>query len=139
MSTVREVEMAFNTALQALQLSPLVMENDPRDVEGIVEPFYRVTSMPGTPTRPGVGAEGNQRHIGIFQVDVFWPRARGDGEAKEKADEISAHFPVGSAVGPAVVTNSHRMGAQIVDVAWYMIPVQVTYRVDSVNQEEGNG
>ena len=133
MNTIRAIEQAFLTEFVTLGLTPVATENAPLDVETRVDPWYRVTSLPGYPTRPGIGAEGNQRYVGVIQVDVFWPKSQGDGYAKEQADAIADHFKVGTVLAGAVVTNSARLAASGAEDRWYMVPVHITYRADSAN------
>ena len=130
-NATREAEIAFMQKLVDSGLAdPIVTENSGFDTESATEPWYTSRSNPGFPTRPGIGAEGVSRFVGLFEMQVVWPRGRGDGVAKERADEIAALFPVGSVLGDAVVTRSHRLPGIIMDAKWYVVPVQVAYRVD---------
>ena len=136
--SVREVEQAAVTVVtEALELEPVAWENWPLDTDGIDGPWYRVTSLPGQPTTPGVGELGARRHTGIVQVDVFWPRAQGDGPAKAKADDIIGAFSIGRNIGGGVVQNAYRSGGRI-DGSWYHIPITVAYRVDVIQEEGAN-
>lgn len=136
MSEIRDIEKAFIQLLVDMELSPLATENAPMDIEGLEGPWYRFSSNPGMPTRPGIGAEGNQRFVGILDVDVYWPRSQGDDAAKTKADEIAAGIPVGTVIGRGVVTRCSRLPAAIHDGKWYVVPVQAAYRVDSISEGE---
>lgn len=127
---IRETEKAIVQLLMSNGIAPVVTENTGFNAEHRTQPWYRVTSIPGIPTTPGVGHNGARRLVGIIQVDAFYLAGTGDNGAKESLDELADSIGVGSAVGEARVTNVARLSGNV-QGKWYVVPFQITYRIDN--------
>ena len=58
--------------------------------------FYRATVLPARPGDVGFGTPGDNRHMGIFQVDIFEPKNRGDTAATAEAERIVGFYKRGT-------------------------------------------
>ena len=98
--------------------------------------WYRATMIPGIPTAPELMTTGANRHIGIFQIDIFEPVGNGDGPAIEEGERIAACFKRGTALtesGVVVTIEKAYLSTPIEEESWYHVPVQIRYRADVAN------
>ena len=67
-------------------------------------PWFRATYLPAAPYAVGLGEGGRERHIGLYQVDVFTPRGEGDTIARSLAATIKGAFPRGGSIAYQGIT-----------------------------------
>ena len=60
------------------------------------EPWAAVHVLPSQPGVATLGDSGQDRHDGVFQIDLNWPLNTGDTPLLLKADEIAARFKAGA-------------------------------------------
>lgn len=135
---------AFEAKLSALVLSPaLEIEwpnvgfKPPLDERGDPAPYLRASHLPGEPNQITLGSTGQNRHVGVFQVDVMWPEGEGIVAPGRIADAIVAHFKRGTDMtsGAAlvrVIKPPSRAPAISVPPR-VQIPVSIRYQVDAAN------
>lgn len=101
------------------------------------EGYLRATHVPNTVNQVTLGDLGKNRHIGLFQIDVFWPQNAGDIAPMERAGAVAAHFKRGTVLtSESAVIRIIRPPsiAQALQSAPYiMIPVTIQYQVDASN------
>lgn len=99
--------------------------------------WYRPTFMPGTPRAAAIGSEAANRHVCLFQVDVFDPPNKGENITAIEAERIAAAYKRGTVVtrnGQAVRCAKVTRGtADDSDPAWFKIPVIVEVWADVPN------
>jgi len=98
--------------------------------------WYRATFLPGEPRSAGIGLDAPNRHVGLFQVDIFEPKGGGDGAARIEAERIAACYKRGTTLtySPASVfcEKAYRTVAHE-DGPWFVISVRVQWRADVAN------
>lgn len=68
---------------------------------------------------------------GVFQIVLRYPIGASSIPAKTKADEIFAHFELGSRVefdGQAATVESHQRQPGIAEAGWYVLVLTLGYR-----------
>ena len=98
--------------------------------------WYRATFLPGIPVAAAIGAAGQNRHVGIFQVDLFEPKNIGDGLARVEAERIVACFKRGTVLtysGVSVMIQESHREAGREDGDWFHIPVIIQFWGDVDN------
>ena len=92
--------------------------------------------LPNTVDQSSLGADGFNRHAGLFQATVVWKAGQGIIAPTEIASQIVAHFKRGTAIvrnGLTVRTRPPRTTQPIPDGGWVRIPVIVPWFVDTTN------
>ncbi|MBL8967954.1 MAG: hypothetical protein JNG85_13180 [Spirochaetaceae bacterium] len=99
--------------------------------------YYRATFLPGTPRAAAIGSDAPNRHVGLFQVDIFDPVGRGDNATAAEAERIAACYKRGTVLTYSGVTvRAERSWVSRVpqdDPAWYRQSVRVEWRADVPN------
>jgi len=98
--------------------------------------WYRATLIPGIPTTPEISTTARNRHVGIFQIDVFDPIGLGDGPAIEEGERIVSCFKRGTVLtesGVNVVVQKASVMTPIEEDSWYHVPVRIQFRADIAN------
>lgn len=89
--------------------------------------WLRETLLPADDTKV---ATGLIQGIGIYQVDVMYPKGRGSEVPEAMAKNIKLHFQPATHIGTTTrleIDRSARLRAGVDDV-WYMIPVRISFR-----------
>jgi hypothetical protein len=94
------------------------------------ELYLRASVLPGDTVQGGLGDEGLDEHLGIYQVDIAAPAGAYKSAAYIMADKVADHFKRGSTVSYNGVNVRIRNVSR--DVAgredgWYIFPVSITY------------
>lgn len=98
--------------------------------------WYRATIIPGIPTAPELSTSSRNRHIGIFQIDIFDPVGNGDGLAIEEGERIVACFKRGTTLtesGVVVMIEKAYLSTPIEEEEWYHVPVMIQFRANVAN------
>jgi hypothetical protein len=99
--------------------------------------WYRVTWLPGQPRAAAVGTDAQNRHVGLYQVDVFAPGNQGAKTALDAAKIIVAAYKRGTTLTSAGATvycdNAYMMTGVNEDTGLFHIPVRINYRADIAN------
>ena len=98
--------------------------------------WYRATFLPGISVAAAIGDGAQNRHVGVFQVDVIDQKDTGDMLAQTEAERIITCYKRGTVLtysGVSVrVERSYRLAANQED-EWFVIPVIIEYRADVAN------
>lgn len=133
MSTVfRDIAAALNTRLNRLAGAPPIAWENQGYAPHVGTAYIRPTLLPGDTRQATLGANGEDRTDGLYQVDVFVEAGRGTDAAVSIADTIADHFARGAdmAYNDVIVTITRaqrRGGVQTAD-GWYMIPVEIYFK-----------
>lgn len=98
--------------------------------------WYRPTFMPAEPSSPEIMASSPNRHVGVYQVSIFWPQNTGYLDAETKAAAIVAAFSRGTTLtysGTAVRIERSWYERGIAEPDWYHVPVTIAWRSDIAN------
>ncbi len=99
--------------------------------------WYRVAFLPGEPRAAAIGTDAQNRHVGIFQIDIMSPTGAGDVPAQTEAERIAACYKRGTVLTSSgvsvIIDKAYRMPGDSSDPAWYRIPVRVQWRADVDN------
>jgi len=99
--------------------------------------YLRANHLPNTTSQISLGTSGQNRHIGLYQIDVLWPLNSGDTAPKEIAGAIAAHFKRGTEFTRETVLiripSPPSIAPALVGSASYQIPVTVSYLADVAN------
>ena len=98
--------------------------------------WYRATFLPGESVAAAVGVDAQNRHVGIFQVDIFDPKGQGDGLSRQEAERIVSCFKRGTILhctgGSFIIEKAYR-AAGTEEGDWYQTPVIIQWRGDVAN------
>lgn len=95
------------------------------------KPWARITNLTAQPDQATLGDGGQDLHVGILQVDLFYPQGKGRAAALAMADRIRAHFKGGDGWrydGQAVRVTSCGRGTGINEGGWYRISVSINWK-----------
>ena len=99
--------------------------------------YLRAQHFPNTTNQITLGDTGENRHIGLFQVDVFWPKGAGEIAPKERAALVAAHFKRGTTItqdGLAIrIIQPPTVSGIINGDRFVQVPVTIPYQVDASN------
>jgi hypothetical protein len=99
--------------------------------------WYRATFIRGTPRAIACGPDAENRHVCIFQVDIFDPPNLGEEITATEAKRVMAFYKRGTVLtrnGLSIVCQKAYLGtADDSDPAWFKIPVVVEVRADVAN------
>ncbi len=132
MSAFKDISVALNKKIQAYSVAntrPVAYENI--EYEPIVGTMYlRPTLLPAKSSQAGLGTAGQERHEGIYQIDVFAPSNKPLVVALTEADAIANYFTRGLTLTYNAVNvrvNTASQGRANRDGAWFVIPVFIDY------------
>lgn len=112
------VRAALVTAWQTLGITTY-FENDlgePTDKHATFE------FMPSSTNGVSLGANGKDEHLGLLQIDLYYPVSRGNGELLQQLDTIRAYFYNGRGFvygGTSVIINRVDYSSPVIDGGWY--------------------
>ena len=89
-----------------------------------------VTMLPGQPDQVGLGVDGCDEHVGIFQISLFYPANEGDLPILIKADEIAAVYKSGVNFvhnGVTVTIGSIGISAARNSGGWFQSDLTINY------------
>tara|TARA_R110000868_G_scaffold192553_2_gene437120 strand:+ start:592 stop:1023 length:432 start_codon:yes stop_codon:yes gene_type:complete len=95
--------------------------------------YLRETLMPADTSQAELGTTGMDHNEGNYQVDAFTPASSklGKSEAILLADGIATQFKRGAVLtynGVNVRIKSVSRGTGVIDGAWFMIPVFISFK-----------
>jgi hypothetical protein len=98
--------------------------------------WYRATFLPGQSVAAAVGVDAQNRHVGLFQIDIIDPTGSGDMVTQTEAERIIACYKRGTVLtytGVSLICDrAYRLPANQ-EEDWFVIPVIVEYRADTAN------
>jgi hypothetical protein len=93
--------------------------------------YLRETFIPNIVSRPFIGSTAPQRHQGLYQVDLMWPRDKGETEARTLAGELADHFPTDfrltSGTTSVRITRRPDVAGMLIEDTRTMIPVTISW------------
>lgn len=99
--------------------------------------YYRATFLPGIPRAAAIGEAAANRHVGLFQVDIFDPIGKGDGATALEAERIAACYKRGTVLVysgvSVIIEKAYVVRPSQDDPAWYRQIVRVEWRADVAN------
>lgn len=109
---------------------PTQYPNMPFEKPSAQEPWARAFILPNTPYVATLGAEGEDGHDGIMQVDLNYPLETGEADVMSKADQFDDFFKAGKRLvhgGVSLtVTSCGRSDGREVD-GWYRVSISVAW------------
>tara|TARA_R110002095_G_scaffold212958_1_gene202884 strand:+ start:332 stop:748 length:417 start_codon:yes stop_codon:yes gene_type:complete len=131
MSTVfADISSALDSRLNTLTgQSPIAWENTAYiPVKDTL--YLRPTILPALTLQAGLGVNGIDEYIGIYQIDIFAPAGKGRGEAEIKADAVADHFKRGTDLsknGKTVRLGNVSRNSGIRDEDRFIISISINY------------
>lgn len=99
--------------------------------------YLRATHVPNTANQVTLGTSGKNRHLGIFQVDVFLPINGGISTPMEKAGAVAAHFKRGTTLtrdGISIrIVRPPEIRPALQSAPYLQVPVIIRYQADAAN------
>lgn len=92
--------------------------------------YLKVNNLPANSIQRAISSNGYIRHSGTYQVMVMIPIDSGKGEGISIADSIATHFSSNLNLtynGTKVKIKNVSIGAGIVDEAYFMYPLSISY------------
>lgn len=119
----------------ALTVAQVAWENK-KFIPTVGTAWYRATFLPGEQRAAAIGTDSANRNLGVFQIDVIYPKDAGDITCQAEAERIATCYK-----RDTVLTYSSTLvrcerayrGPAIQEDDWYRIPVFVEYRSDTTN------
>lgn len=120
--------------MQGVKDSPLALpyaaENSPFDKPTGQSPWSAVHVFNNQPSVATLGAEGQDAHDGILQIDLNYPLNTGEAAVTAKADELTDFFKAGKRLAHSgvelTVASCGRSRGREVD-GWYRVSMTVTW------------
>lgn len=100
--------------------------------------WYRVSyTTTDEPIAAEVGTAGRNRHTGMLQIDVFYPKAnQGEGPVRQEGERIAATMKRGDVFtsgGQSVRITSSAASRCFEEEEWLHVPVKIWWRADVAN------
>jgi hypothetical protein len=129
---------ALMARLLTLTLSPALPVAWPNlDYTPPAAGYLRATHVPNSTNQVTLGSTGKNRHVGIFQVDVFLPIMTGISTPMERAGAVAAHFKRGTTLtkdGINVrITRPPEVRPALQSLPYIQVPVIIRYQADADN------
>jgi len=112
--------LGISTAYENSKFSP---------VEGT--PWARLTILPSQPEIMTLGPSGEDEHLGILQIDLYYPTDEGNSPVLTMADSIRTAYKAGTSLSyngqSVVILNCGRSGGEL-ENGYFKIMLNVAYR-----------
>lgn len=100
--------------------------------------WYRVSFVTSEqPTAAELGDYGRNRHEGVLQIDVFYPKSNtGEGPVRQEGERIAAAIKRGDVLtsgGQNVRITSSAASRCYEEEEWLHVPVKIFWRADVAN------
>lgn len=109
---------------------PYALENAPFDKPEPQSPWAAVHIIMNQPFVATLGAEGQDGHDGILQIDLNYPLNTGEAAVTAKADELSDFFKAGKRLAHSgvelTVASCGRSRGREVD-GWYRVSMTIAW------------
>jgi len=130
MSVFTDISAALDARLSTMaNLPPVASENEAyTPTQGTL--FLRVTLLPGDTFQSSLGATGQDKTNGIYQVDIFAESGQGKAEAIAMADNVANHMKRGTILtynSRQVTIRSAQRRTGTNSDGWYKIPVEIVF------------
>lgn len=128
------IEEALHSHLRAFDVEVKISwpNQDFSAINGIE--YLRPTVIPADTVQATLGEVGENRHSGLYQVDVFWPANQSSISPKQRGSQIANHFKAGTQLsreGLLIrILSPPTVGAGIQEPNWYRVPVTIPYTCD---------
>lgn len=129
------IRSAFVARLTAFPGLPSVAWENMRFTPVLGSPYVRPTLMPGEPTQAEIGENGCNRHVGVYQISLFFPAGKGLAAVEALRDGLVDHFKRGSVLTGSIgveITKAYG-GPMLEEPNWIHCPVTIQYRVLASN------
>lgn len=135
MGKLADIEVALAQAVASSGIGlPLAVDNArfeaPADGSPWAAYFFVPAEGASAVKAVTLGADGEDEHLGIAQVDLNYPLYEGVGAARAKLDQLALAFPIGRKLshGVAVVTvvSCSRSRGREVD-GWYRVSLSISW------------
>lgn len=132
MSVDAAIQGALYKHLKALSLpTALPIAPEGRNFDGKGKAYLRPTYLPAEATAPHIPFDGEAEHVGLYQIDVFWPINQGLTDPLAVADAIRAHYARGlriflDGVDLRILRQPYAMPA-MQETALLQVPVRVPW------------
>lgn len=109
---------------------PYGVENAPFNKPSKLEPWAATFVLPNQPSVATLGAEGQDAHDGVLQIDLNYPLNTGDKDVMSKADELTDFFKAGkrlahSGVELTVASCGRSRGLEV--DGWYRVSMTIAW------------
>lgn len=110
-----------------------------RDFNPVQETAWsRVSNVPAPVTIASMGRRGEDEHIGLFNVELFYPTNKGIGDMLEKADEVASEFVAGKRYYEGalcvLIRSCSRSQVERTD-GWLKITISASYQARTTRPE----
>lgn len=97
--------------------------------------WYRVSFVTTEqPVAAEIGVNGRNRHTGMLQIDVFYPKAnQGEGLVRQEAERVASLFKRGDVLSSLVRITSSAASRCFEEESWLHVPVKIWWRADIEN------
>lgn len=126
------IRSAFVTRLLTFPNLPTVAWENVHFTPTIGSPYLKPFLLPGEPIQAEIGENGRNRHVGVFQISLFYPAGNGIGLADTMRDGIIEHFKRGTILTNGVINVEiiKAYGGPILEEpGWMHRPITIRYRV----------
>lgn len=124
------------TRLLSLPSVPAIARENESFTPPANAPYLRPTLGPGEPSQAELGESGQNRHVGIYQISVFYPAGTGTLAASALVAAIIAHFKRGTVLiysGQEITITKAYASRMMQDTGMVHIPITIEYRLLAPN------
>jgi len=126
-STIRA---AFVARLNTFPSLPSVAwENVPfTPVNGV--PYIKPFLLPGEPSQAEMGTLGANRHVGVYQISIYYPASTGTLGLGTLRDALIDHFRRGTPLvrsGVNISIQRAYAGPMMQETDWVFVPITIQY------------
>jgi hypothetical protein len=131
-----DIRNAFAVKLGALSPLPSVAWENKKYTRVIGTPYLEPFLLPGEPVQAEIGASGQNRHVGIYQVSIYAPVGGGVGVINGLIDALCDHFKRGTVLTYSPITltvEKSFSGPTIQETDWQHVPITIRYYLLAAN------
>jgi hypothetical protein len=123
-----KIHAALDSHLNHMDNKPPIAWDNVAFIPTVGTLWVRPTYLPVATTQAGLGDNGLDEYLAIYQIDIFAPVGKGKFEAEQMAEAITARFARGSALAydslSLRIRNTNRLPSQTFD-NWYRISIEI--------------
>ena len=130
------IRSAFVTKLQTyVGLPSVAWENVPfTPTSGTT--YLQPALLPGEPLQSELGATGQNRHMGIYQISIFAPTGTGILALNTLRDGLCDHFKRGTVLTYGAISLTIQKafpGPTMQETDWVHVPISIRYELLAAN------
>jgi hypothetical protein len=124
------IRSAFVTRLQSLTGIPQIAWENTAFTPELGTPYLRPFLLTGEPFQAEIGVDGANRHLGIYQISLYYPALLGVLTLNTMRDSILNHFKRGTVLeynAFSITIQKAYGGPMMQEQDWVHVPITIQY------------